>query len=113
MTQQVVGEDRGDVRRSDLALADGEATIVDLTALAVRGQPAAIDSLLRQIRPMVVRYCRARLGHGSRHYEAAEDGAQEVCLAGVTALPRHHHLAPPFPPLSPPTPPHNLPTPPP
>ena len=33
-----------------------------LTELAVRGQPAAIDTLLRQIRPMVVRYCRARLG---------------------------------------------------
>jgi RNA polymerase sigma-70 factor (ECF subfamily) len=53
----------------------------DLTALAARGQSAAIDLLLRQIRPMVVRYCRARLGQVSGHYQVADDVAQEVCMA--------------------------------
>src|SRR5689334_24419823 len=72
------------------------ATITDLTALAARGQPAAIDSLIRQIRPMVVRYCRARLGNLAGHYQVAEDVAQEVCIAVLTALPRYQDMGRPF-----------------
>jgi RNA polymerase sigma-70 factor (ECF subfamily) len=68
----------------------------DLTALAACGQPAAIDTLLRQIRPMVVRYCRARLGRISGHYHAADDVAQEVCIAVVSALPRYQDMGRPF-----------------
>jgi len=72
------------------------ATITDLTALAARGQPAAIESLIRQIRPMVVRYCRARLGNLAGHYQVAEDVAQEVCIAVLTALPRYQDVGRPF-----------------
>lgn len=68
----------------------------DLTELAMRGQPAAIDTLLRQIRPMVVHYCQARLGRISGHYHAAEDVAQEVCIAVVSALPRYQDMGRPF-----------------
>ena len=68
----------------------------DLTAQAVGGQPAAIDSLLRQIRPMVLRYCRARLGRISGHHQAADDVAQEVCIALVSALPRYRDMGRPF-----------------
>jgi RNA polymerase sigma-70 factor (ECF subfamily) len=68
----------------------------DLTAQAVGGQPAAIDSLLRQIRPMVLRYCRARLGRISGHHHAADDVAQEVCIALVSALPRYQDMGRPF-----------------
>lgn len=71
-------------------------SIGDLTEMAVRGQPAAIDTLLRQIRPMVVRYCRARLGHISGHYHAADDVAQEVCIAVFSALPRYQDMGRPF-----------------
>src|SRR5215472_8184397 len=67
-----------------------------LTALAARGQPAAIDTLLRQVRPMVVRYCRARLSHIYGHYQAADDVAQEVCIALLTALPRYRDMGRPF-----------------
>jgi RNA polymerase sigma-70 factor (ECF subfamily) len=67
-----------------------------LTELAVRGQPAAIDTLLRQIRPMVVRYCRARLGRIPGHYHAADDVAQEVCIAILSALPRYQDMGRPF-----------------
>jgi RNA polymerase sigma-70 factor (ECF subfamily) len=70
--------------------------IGDLTEQAVRGQPAAIDTLLRQIRPMVVRYCRARLGRISGHYHAADDVAQEVCMAVLSALPRYQDMGRPF-----------------
>jgi RNA polymerase sigma-70 factor (ECF subfamily) len=71
-------------------------SIQDLTAQAVGGQPAAIDSLLRQIRPMVLRYCRARLGRISGHHHAADDVAQEVCIALVSALPRYRDMGRPF-----------------
>jgi RNA polymerase sigma-70 factor, ECF subfamily len=67
-----------------------------LTELAALGQPAAIETLLRQIRPMVVRYCRARLGRISGHYHAADDVAQEVCIAVLSALPRYQDMGRPF-----------------
>ena len=73
-----------------------KANIRDLTTLAARGHPAAIESLLRQIRPMVVRYCRARLGHISGHYQVADDVAQEVCIAILSALPRYQDMGRPF-----------------
>ncbi|HEY2551016.1 MAG TPA: RNA polymerase sigma factor ShbA [Streptosporangiaceae bacterium] len=75
---------------------DEQAVMRDLTTLAARGQPAAIESLLRQIRPMVVRYCRARLGHISGQYQMADDVAQEVCIAVLSALPRYQDMGRPF-----------------
>lgn len=81
----------------ELQVNGGEKTnIRDLTTLAARGQPAAIESLLRQIHPMVVRYCRARLGHISGHYQVADDVAQEVCIAVLSALPRYRDMGRPF-----------------
>src|SRR5262249_16320907 len=68
----------------------------DLTTLAARGQPAAIESLLRQGRPMVGRYCRARPGHISGAYQSADDVAQEVCIAVLSALPRYQDMGRPF-----------------
>jgi RNA polymerase sigma-70 factor, ECF subfamily len=73
-----------------------KVSIRDLTAQAVGGQPAAIESLLQQIRPMVLRYCRARLGRISGHYQAADDVAQEVCIALLSALPRYRDMGRPF-----------------
>jgi RNA polymerase sigma-70 factor, ECF subfamily len=84
MSQQAAGE----ARRS--------AETTDLTALAAGGQPAAIEALIREIRPMVVRYCRARLGNLAGHYQVAEDVAQEVCIAVLTALPRYQDMGRPF-----------------
>lgn len=45
---------------------------------------------------MVVRYCRARLGRISGHYHAADDVAQEVCIAVFSALPRYQDTGRPF-----------------
>jgi RNA polymerase sigma-70 factor (ECF subfamily) len=72
------------------------AASTDLTTLAALGQPAAIDTLIRQIRPMVVKYCRARLGNLAGHHQVAEDVTQEVCLAVLTALPRYQDMGRPF-----------------
>jgi RNA polymerase sigma-70 factor (ECF subfamily) len=70
--------------------------LAELTTQAVRGQPAAIESLLEHIRPMVVRYCRARLGRLTGHYHVADDVAQEVCIAVLSALPRYRDMGRPF-----------------
>lgn len=45
---------------------------------------------------MVVRYCRARIGPGDRVSVSADDVAQEVCLAVITALPRYREQGRPF-----------------
>lgn len=46
---------------------------------------------------MVVRYCRARLGRtGGGAYTTADDIAQEVCLAMISALPRYRDMGRPF-----------------
>lgn len=52
------------------------------------GDPGAVEELLARLRPRVVRYCRARLGRRDGSYGSADDVAQEVCMAVVTALPR-------------------------
>jgi RNA polymerase sigma-70 factor (ECF subfamily) len=75
---------------------DESAGFGDLVHLAVRGHPAAIDALLEWVRPMVVRYCRARLGRITGHYYVADDVAQEVCLAVLAALPRYRDMGRPF-----------------
>jgi RNA polymerase sigma-70 factor (ECF subfamily) len=72
------------------------AGLADLTNRAVCGQQAAIESLLEHIRPMVVRYCRARLGRITGHYHVADDVAQEVCIAVLSALPRYRDMGRPF-----------------
>jgi RNA polymerase sigma-70 factor (ECF subfamily) len=68
----------------------------DLTTQAARGQPAAIESLLAHIQPMIVRYCQARLGRAGGHDHAADDVAQEVCIAVLSALPRYRDMGRPF-----------------
>jgi RNA polymerase sigma-70 factor (ECF subfamily) len=73
-----------------------QASLRDLTSLAAGGQPAAIESLIEQIRPMVVRYCRARLSRLTGHYHVADDVAQEVCIAVLSALPRYQDMGRPF-----------------
>ncbi|MDQ6649709.1 MAG: RNA polymerase sigma factor ShbA [Actinomycetota bacterium] len=71
----------------------------ELTALATRactGDGTAVSELLTHLRPAVLRYCRARLGRVDGSYGSADDVAQEVCLAVLTALPRYRDLGRPF-----------------
>jgi len=56
--------------------------------------PDAIEALLRQVRPAIVRYCRARLRRTSSQDE--DDVAQEVCLALLSALPSYRDMGRPF-----------------
>ena len=68
----------------------------ELAARAAQGDARAVDGLLARVRLMVHRYCRARLGRlpGSEH--AADDVAQEVCIAVLSALPRYRDQGRPF-----------------
>jgi RNA polymerase sigma-70 factor (ECF subfamily) len=91
------GSDDGDLREASAAWVDGEpGGFGDLARLAVRGHPGAVEALLERIRPMVMRYCRARLGRITGQYYVADDVAQEVCLAVLAALPRYRDMGRPF-----------------
>jgi RNA polymerase sigma-70 factor, ECF subfamily len=58
-----------------------------LLRAAVAGDPEARERLLAEIHPLVLRYCRARLGRQETVIGSADDVAQEICLAVVNALP--------------------------
>src|SRR5258706_11955170 len=76
---------------------NAERELNELAALAGQGGHEAVSELLGRVRPMVVRYCRARLGRtGGGAYTTADDVAQEVCLAVLNALPRYRDLGRPF-----------------
>ena len=68
----------------------------ELVRRAATGDPAATATLLTEVRPGLVRYCRARLGRIGGAYTTADDVAQEVCLAVLRALPRYRDQGSPF-----------------
>jgi RNA polymerase sigma-70 factor (ECF subfamily) len=88
--------DGAERERQDFRARVGEIDLRDLTNLAVQGHPDAIESLIEHLRPMIVRYCRARLGRVAGHYHIADDVAQEVCIAVFSALPRYRDMGRPF-----------------
>jgi RNA polymerase sigma-70 factor, ECF subfamily len=63
---------------------------------AAAGDERAIEELMGAVRALVHPYCRARLGSLPGGHHAADDAAQEVCLAVLTALPRYRHEGRPF-----------------
>ena len=62
------------------------------------GTPDAVEALLRQFRPAIVRYCRARLARSRIRTGSLDedDVAQEVCLALLSALPSYRDMGRPF-----------------
>ncbi len=73
-----------------------QADIEHLADRSVEGDRAALSELLTTIHPVVVRYCRARLSDGHRSLATADDLAQEVCMAVITALPTYRRDGRPF-----------------
>src|SRR5215218_424646 len=57
-----------------------------LIVAAVRGDRGARDELLALIQPLVLRYCRGKMGRQESVLGSADDVAQEVCVAVVGAL---------------------------
>lgn len=67
-----------------------------LAAAAIGGDRRALADLLQNLHPLVVRYCRSRLSSGHRSLASADDIAQEVCMAVITALPTYRFDGRPF-----------------
>lgn len=63
---------------------------------AANGDRAALSSVLESVQEPVLRYCRARMGAGERHLFSADDVAQEVLMAVMTAVPRYQDQGRPF-----------------
>jgi RNA polymerase sigma-70 factor, ECF subfamily len=68
---------------------DSRVLIDSLVAGAVNGSARARDELLALIHPLVLKYCRARLGRQESLMGSADDVAQDVCMAVVSALPNY------------------------
>ena len=67
--------------------------------MAAQGRQDAIEALLRQFRPAIVRYCRARLARTNLAQTGSQDEddlAQEVSLALLSALPSYQDMGRPF-----------------
>ncbi|HEX5115210.1 MAG TPA: RNA polymerase sigma factor ShbA [Pseudonocardiaceae bacterium] len=75
-------------------LGDGLGAAV--VGAAVGGDRSSVERLLAWVRPLAVRYCRARLGRQEGSFASADDVAQEVCLAVLTALPGYRRQERPF-----------------
>ena len=75
---------------------DAAADLQRLAAHAVGGDAQATESLLGAVHRMVHRYCRARLSRYPGAEHAADDVAQEVCIAVLSALPRYRDEGKPF-----------------
>ncbi len=78
-----------EVPETDLELPVAPQVLDHLVAKAIAGEPGARDRLLAEIQPLVLRYCRGRLGRQETVVGSADDVAQEVCLAVVSALPNY------------------------
>jgi RNA polymerase sigma-70 factor, ECF subfamily len=68
----------------------------ELVAEAVRGDRRAVNGLLTLVKPLIVRYCRSRVGRFDRSCTSADDVAQEVMMAVLTALPNYREQGRPF-----------------
>jgi RNA polymerase sigma-70 factor (ECF subfamily) len=97
-----VSEQRGVTPRPPAAITHAVDAVTQrpdlrgLVSLALRGDAAATEGLLTAVRRMVHRYIRARLGGPNGDDSAADDAAQEVCIAVLTALPRYRDEGVPF-----------------
>ena len=74
----------------------GAGGLQELATRALAGEQGAVAELLTAVRHLVHRYCRAKLGRLPGADHAAEDAAQEVCIAVLTALPRYKDTGRPF-----------------
>ncbi|GMA38481.1 RNA polymerase sigma factor ShbA [Mobilicoccus caccae] len=70
--------------------------LAELVPAAMGGDTAALEALMLAVRERAFRYARARLGRFPQAAGAAEDAAQEVCIAVLTSLSRYDERGVPF-----------------
>lgn len=80
---------------SAIGESGAQLTLRELAIVARSTPGPATESLLGQVRTMALRYARARLGRYGVE-DAAQDVAQEVCVAVLTALPTFDDRGLPF-----------------
>jgi RNA polymerase sigma-70 factor (ECF subfamily) len=74
----------------------GSPDLQKLASQAISGDRRATEDLLGVVHRLVHRYCRARLSRFPGAEHAADDVAQEVCIAVLSALPRYRDEGKPF-----------------
>ena len=74
----------------------GDDELKRLAFASRAGDSQATESLIGLLRPMILRYCRARLGRIVGGYHTADDVAQEACVGVLKALPRYEDMGKPF-----------------
>lgn len=67
-----------------------------LVAEARSGSACAMENLLIQVRPMIIRYCRTRLSSYSGGRDTADDVVQETLVSVFRALPSYVDRGAPF-----------------
>lgn len=70
--------------------------IHDLVAAAQTGNMTAMEDLISELRPAVVRYCRSRLSSYAGGLDAADDVVQETCMAVYKIVPKYQDKGLPF-----------------
>lgn len=81
---------------SDAMTEESASSLGQLARSATAGDTVALESLMRGVRERAFRYARARLGRFPQAAGAAEDAAQEVCIAVLTSLSRYDERGVPF-----------------
>jgi len=74
---------------------DAQSSLRVLAQAARAHDPVATETLMGRVRQLALRYSRARLGRYGVE-DAAQDVAQEVCMAVLTALPTFEDRGYPF-----------------
>jgi RNA polymerase sigma-70 factor (ECF subfamily) len=76
--------------------AQARTPLRELLLASREGDEAATEHLMASVHRLALRYARARLGPFGGAGEVAQDAAQEVCVAVLTALPRYVDKGAPF-----------------
>lgn len=63
-----------------------EGELDRLVEMSVAGDESAVPKLLAELQPVIVRYCRARIGRAQCTFTSADDVAQDVLMAVLTKL---------------------------
>ncbi|HET7325650.1 MAG TPA: RNA polymerase sigma factor ShbA [Nocardioidaceae bacterium] len=78
------------------AEVDDALQLSRLAMHARAGDAESIGGLMERVRVIAHRYCRARLASWVGGLHSADDVAQDVCIAVLTALPRYRDEGKPF-----------------
>ncbi|WP_187122593.1 RNA polymerase sigma factor ShbA [Mobilicoccus massiliensis] len=79
-----------------MSSVNAATTLAETARAAMTGDTAALEELMLAVRERAFRYARARLGRFPQAAGAAEDAAQEVCIAVLTSLSRYDERGVPF-----------------